>query len=400
MSSAIVVGSGPNGLAAAVALAYEGIEVTLLEAAPTVGGGTRSAELTVPGVLHDVCSAAHPFGVASPFLRSLPLERHGLRWRHPEIPLGHPLDGGRAAALVRSLDDTASSLGADGPAWRSLFAPLVERFDDVVGELFRPILHVPRHPLTLARFGVHALAPATWVARRWKGDAAQALFAGIAAHAIRPLGSTSTAAPGLLLAAAGHAVGWPVAEGGSQSIADALAALLVERGGRIETGVTVRSLADLPAVDVVLLDVAPSAAATIAGDRLPQRVRRAYQAWRHGPGAYKVDLAVEDGIPWADEFCGRAGTVHVGGTLAQIDAAEREVAAGRMPAAPFTLVGQQYLADPSRSTGNVHPVWAYAHVPHGYTGDATEAIITQIERFAPGFRDRIVGRAVRSPADL
>jgi phytoene dehydrogenase-like protein len=238
------------------------------------------------------------------------------------------------------------------------------------------------------------------VARRWKGDAAQALFAGVAAHAIRPLGRPTTSAPGLLLAAAAHAVGWPVAAGGSQAIAEALASVLVAHGGSIETGVTVRSLDDLPPSDVVLLDVSPSAAVTIVGDRLPDRVRRAYQAWRHGPGAFKLDLAVEGGIPWTNDVCRRAGTVHLGGTIAQIDAAERDVAAGRMPARPFMLVGQQHLVDPARSVGDVHPVWAYAHVPNGYTGDATDVLLDQIERFAPGTRERIVGRAARGPFDL
>jgi phytoene dehydrogenase-like protein len=399
-SNAIVVGSGPNGLAAAVALARAGVEVTVLEAAPTIGGGTRSAELTVEGLVHDVCSATHPFGAASPFFRSLPLEEHGLRWAHPEVALAHPLDGGRAALLHRSLDETAEALGADGPAWRSVLGPLVAHFDDVTGEVLRPLIHLPRHPLTLARLGLYGMPPATWVARRWKGDAAQALFAGIAAHAFRPLGRPTTSAMALVLAAAGHAVGWPVAEGGSQAIAAALASLLGELGGRIETGVAVRSLDDLPPAGAVLLDVAPSAVVAMAGDRLPDRVVRAYEAWRHGPGAYKLDLAVEGGIPWTNEDCRRAGTVHVGGTLAQIDAAEREVAAGRMPARPFVLVGQQYLADPGRSKGDVHPVWAYAHVPNGFTGDATDAVLDQIERFAPGWRERIVARQARGPIDL
>jgi phytoene dehydrogenase-like protein len=316
------------------------------------------------------------------------------------VPLAHPLDGGRAAVLHRSVDVTADGLGADGPAWRSVFGRLAAHFDDVVAEVFQPLLHVPRHPLSMARFGIYALPPATWVAKRWKGDAAQALFAGVAAHAIHDLRRPATSAPGLLMGAAGQVVGWPVAEGGSQAIADALVSILRSHGGRVETGVTVTSLADLPAADAVLLDVAPSSAVTIVGDRLPDRVRRAYQAWRHGPAAFKIDLAVEGGVPWAAADCGRAGTVHVGGTLAEMVATEKEVTAGRMPARPFMLVGQQHLADPGRSKGDLHPIWAYAHVPQGYTGDATDAMLDQIERFAPGFRERIVAKVTMGPVEL
>jgi len=400
MTSAIVVGAGPNGLAAAVALAREGVEVTVLEAASTVGGGTRSAELTVPGVIHDVCSAVHPFGAASPFLRSVDLQRHGLRWRWPEIELAHPLDGGRAAVLVRSLEETAEGLGGDGPAWRRVFGPLVERFDDVMAEVLQPLAHVPRHPLTLARFGWRALLPASVLARRWGHDEARALFAGVAAHAIHPLSRPTTGAAGMLLTAAGHAVGWPVAEGGSQAIADAMAGLLQELGGRIDTGVLVESLDELPPADITMLDLAPLAVVRLAGDRLPERVQRSYLRWRHGPAAFKVDLAVEGGLPWVNEACRRAGTVHVGGTFEEIALAEREVYTGRMPAHPFVLVAQQYLADPSRSQGDTHPVWAYAHVPRGFDGDATEAILDQIERFAPGTRPRVLGTHVTGPAAL
>lgn len=396
MTKAVVVGGGPNGLAAAVTLAQAGVAVTVLEAADTIGGGTRSSERTLPGLLHDHCSAIHPMGVASPFLRGLDLAAHGVTWRWPQVDLAHPLDGGRAAVLTRSLPNTAAGLGADGPAWRRLFGPLSAHFDELAEDLLQPVLRVPRHPVHLARFGVRALQPAALLARRWQGDEAAALFAGAAAHGIQPLDRPTTAAFGLVLIAAGHRYGWPVAEGGSRTITDALAKILVEAGGRIETGVRVRALPELPKADVVLLDLAPGAVVRIAGDLLPTRVRRAYQRFRHGPGAFKLDLAVEGGIPWANPHCRAAGTVHLGGTLAEIAHAERAVHNGRMPDRPFVLVGQQYLADPTRSAGDMHPVWAYAHVPHGYSGDASEAIIDQIERFAPGVRDRIVARHTTS----
>ncbi|RAY16117.1 FAD-dependent oxidoreductase [Actinomadura craniellae] len=393
MSTAIVVGAGPNGLAAAVTLARRGVRVTVVESAGTIGGGTRSEELTVPGLTHDRCSAVHPLGVASPFLRGLDLERHGLVWRHPEVDLAHPLDGGRAAAMTRSLPDTVARLGEDGPAWRRLFGPLAGDFDKLLAEVLRPLPHLPRHPLPLARFGVRALQPAALLARRWRSVEARALFGGVAAHGFHPLHRPTTAAVGLMLIAAGHRYGWPVAAGGSQAIARALAADLAEHGGTVETGVTVRSLADLPPSDAVLLDLAPGAVAALAGDRLPPRVRRAYRRYRHGPGAFKLDLAVEGGIPWADPHSLRAGTVHLGGTLEEMAQAERDINRGRMPERPFVLVAQQYLADPARSRGDVHPVYSYAHVPHGYSGDATEHVLRQFERFAPGTRERVVATA-------
>jgi phytoene dehydrogenase-like protein len=397
MSDAVVVGAGPNGLAAAVAIARAGFSVTVLEAAGQIGGGTRTRELTVPGVLHDVCSAVHPMGAASPFLRSLPLEDHGLRWRWAELDLAHPLDGGRAGVMQRSLIQTTADLGPDGGAWRRLFGPLADGFDDLAEDLLRPVQHVPRHPVALARFGLTALQPATLVARHLRTDTARALFGGVAAHVMHPLDRPTTAAAGLLLIAAGHHVGWPVAAGGSQAITDALASLLRSLGGRIETGVRVTSLGQVADARVTLLDVSPRSLVEIAGERLPRRVRAQLSRWRHGPAAFKLDLAVEGGVPWVVEACRRAGTVHVGGTLEEIAHAEREVHRGRLPERPFVLVGQQYLADPDRSARNVHPVWAYAHVPHGYTGDATSAIIDQLERFAPGLRERIVGQHVCSP---
>ncbi|BCN50778.1 FAD-dependent oxidoreductase [Rhodococcus hoagii] len=400
MTEGVVVGAGPNGLAAAVTLALRGVRVTVYEAADTIGGGTRTTERLAPGLLHDDCSAVHPMGVASPFFRSLDLAAHGLEWCYPEIDLAHPLDDAVAAVFVRSLEQTAGRLGPDGRAWAKLFGPIADRFDDIAAEVLRPIAHLPRHPIALAGFGIGALAPATLTARRWRTDQARALFAGVAAHAYYPLTRPTTAAAGLLMLGAGHRYGWPVAKGGSRAVTDALASLLRAHGGRIETGRRVRSLGELPRADVTLLDLSPTGVADLAGDLLPGRVARAYRRFRYGPAAFKLDLAVEGGVPWRDPACRRAGTVHVGGTLEEITAAERDVHRGRMPERPFVLVAQQYLADPSRSAGDVHPVWTYAHVPHGYPGDATEAILRQLERFAPGVRDRIVGAFARSATEM
>jgi len=400
VTDAVVVGSGPNGLAAAVTLARAGCHVTVLEAADRIGGGARSAELTLPGLLHDECSAFHPTGVASPFLRSLSLAEHGLRWLWPPLDLAHPLDGGRVAVMSRDLATTTRSLGRDGPAWQRLFEPLARDFDRLATEALRPVPHVPRHPWVLARFGLRAMLPATAVARRWRTEEARALFAGVAAHQVHPLRGPFSASVGLMLTAAGHAHGWPVAEGGSGAIANALASLLSSLGGTITTGTRVTSTDQLSGADIVMLDVAPSAAADILGRRLPTRVARAYRGYRHGPGAFKLDLAVEGGIPWTNELCGQAGTVHLGGTLEEIVESEAEVAAGRLPERPFVLIGQQFLADPSRSNGDLHPVWAYAHVPAGFAGDATEAILAQLERFAPGVRGRIRAQRSKSTLDL
>jgi phytoene dehydrogenase-like protein len=399
MRSAVVVGSGPNGLAAAVTLARAGVEVTVFEAADTIGGGTRTSELTGDGLLHDHCSAVHPLAVGSPFLGEVDLSRYGLRWCRPEVDLAHPLDDGTAGVMVQSLAATAALLGEDGRRWTRLFGSISEGLDDLLVDVLRPA-HVPSHPLRLARFGLPALVPAAWIARLLRTPQARALFGGVAAHAFHPLERPTTAAIGLMLIAAGHRYGWAVAEGGSRSIAEAMAKALAEHGGTIETGVRVRSLAELPPADAVLLDLAPGAAADVCGDRLPARVARAYRRWRHGPGAFKVDLAVEGGIPWTNEHCRKAGTVHLGGAFAEIAAAERDIWARRMPERPFVLVGQQYLADPTRSNGDRHPVWSYAHVPPGYDGDATDAILAQFERFAPGTRERIVGMSVRPTTAL
>jgi phytoene dehydrogenase-like protein len=400
VSTATVVGTGPNGLSCAVALARAGVEVTVLEAEETIGGGTRSAELTLPGLVHDVCSAVHPMAAASPFFRSLGLERHGLEWRWPEVALAHPLDDGSAAELRQSLEQTAAGLGADGPAWARLFGSPAAHFDAINEDALRPILRLPRHPLSLARFGLPALAPATLLTRSWKSAGARALFGGVAAHSFSPLTQPLSSSVGMALVSACHSGGWPVAAGGSQAIADALAADLREHGGRIETGIRVRTLAELASPDIVAFDLAPGAVAEIVGDRLPAKVARAYRRYKHGPGAFKVDLAVEGGVPWTAEACRRAGTVHAIGSFEELVAAERDVNCGRMPARPFVLVGQQYLADPQRSAGDVHPIWAYAHVPSGYVGDGEGAVIDQIERFAPGLRERIVATAVSTPAEI
>jgi len=400
VSEAIVVGSGPNGLAFAVALAREGVRVTVLEAEETIGGGTRSSELTVAGLLHDHCSAVHPMAAGSPFFNSLGLDRYGLEWRWPEVDCAHPLDGGSAGVMLHSLARTVEGLGEDGRAWARLFGAPSRSLEALNEDLLRPILHAPRHPLRLARFGLPAAMPATALARIWSTLEARALFGGVAAHALRPLNRPMSSAVAMALTSGCHRFGWPVARGGSRSITDALAAVLRERGGEIETGVRVTSLGELPRAGAVVLDLAPSGVADVAGDRLPPRVERAYRAYRHGPGAFKVDLAVEGGVPWTNEAARRAGTVHAGGSFEEVVAAERDVNRGRMPKRPFVLVSQQYLADPERSAGDVHPIWSYAHVPHGYDGDAEEAVIDQIERFAPGLRERVVARVSWSPREL
>jgi len=405
MTTAVVVGSGPNGLAAAVRLAQAGLEVTVLEAAETVGGGTRSSERTLPGLLHDECAGFHPMGVASPYLASLDLERHGLRWRWPELDLAHPLDDGRAGIVTRDAETTGRSLGADAERWARLFAPALGDFDGLMQEVLGPVLHLPRRPVTLGRFGLRALPPATTTVRRFGDEPARALFAGMAAHAFGRLDRPLTSSVGLLLAASAQAVGWPVAEGGSAAIPRALVAELEAHGGRVLTGIRVTSLGQLRdltgrAPDVVMLDTSARDAVTILGDRLPGRVRRALLRFRYGPAAFKVDLAVEGEIPWTNPDCGRAGTVHLGGSAAEIADAERRTVRGELAERPFVLLGQQWLADPGRSRDGLNPVYAYAHVPHGYPGDATEVVIGQIERFAPGFRDRIRAVATRGPAEL
>ncbi len=400
MTSAIVVGSGPNGLAAAARLARAGLDVTVLEASSEIGGGTRSSEMLVEGLVHDHCSAVHPLAAGSPFFAGLNPPLEGLTWLQPEVDCVHPLDNGSSGSVYRSMDRTAEALGTDGERWRRVFEPMASHFDTLFADASQPVLRVPRHPLTLARFGAGAMLPATTLAWKWKTEEAKALWAGVAAHAFSRLDRPMTSAVGLMLIVAAHAKGWVVAQGGSQAIADALVADIERHGGRIETGVRVTALDDLPPSDVLMLDVSPSIAADILGDRLPDRIARSYRRFRHGPGAFKVDFAIEGDVPWRAEAARRAGTVHLGGGFDEVVATEAAVSRGEMPERPFVLVGQQYLADPSRSVGNTNPLWTYAHVPNGYTGDATEAITAQIERFAPGFRERIIGTASRSATQM
>ncbi|MFD9827732.1 phytoene desaturase family protein [Tsukamurella tyrosinosolvens] len=399
MTTGTVVGGGPNGLAAAITLARAGVETTLLEAGDTVGGGLRSFEAIVPGLIHDHCAAIHPMAVGSPFLATVDLARRGLRWRSAELECVHPLDDGTAGVLRRTVGDTAEGLGRDGAAWRALFGRPVRNFDKIGPSMLGPLLRVPRHPVALAGFGAPTPLPAAALARAFRTPQARGLWGGVAAHAFRPLHEPMSSAIGKGMLTAGHAFGWQVAEGGSGALAAALLAEFEDLGGRVETGVRVTA-ANLPASDVTLLDLDPHQVAAVLGDRLPSRVLRAFERFRYGPGAFKVDFAVQGGVPWTNPDARRSSTVHLGGEFAEIAATEKSIAAGKMPERPFVLVGQQYLADPSRSVGDVHPVWSYAHVPSGYTGDATEAIIAQIERFAPGFRDRIVGTAVCSTTEM
>ena len=400
MSEAIVVGSGPNGLVCAAVLARAGVKVTVLEAEQRIGGGIRSAELTLPGLVHDECAAVHVMAVGAPSLTELSLERHGLEWCWPEVDLAHPLDGGEEGMLVRSITETAAGLGDDGRTWKFVFGSPSSGFEELSEDIMRPILHPPAHPLRLLRFGLPAAMPATLLARKFRTERARALFGGCAAHAFSPLSRPMSSSVGMALICAGHHYGWPVARGGSRAIGEALAAVVREHGGSFETGRRVSSLSELPVADAVVLDLAPGAVADIAGDSLPAHVARAYRRYRHGPGAFKVDLAVAGGVPWTSEAARRAGTVHVCGSFAEIAFAEREINRGRMPERPFVIVCQQSLADPSRARDDVHPVWAYAHVPNNYRGDATEALLDQIERFAPGLRDRILATVVRSTAEL
>jgi phytoene dehydrogenase-like protein len=397
---AVVIGAGPNGLAAAITIAEAGREVLLLEAQPTIGGGTRTGELTLPGFHHDVCSAIHPGGAASPFFRRLPLADHGLEWIHPEVMIAHPLDDGSAGILLRDVEDTAAALGDDAGAYRRLIAPVSRRWSRVEGSVLGPITRPPRHPLAMAAFGLRALPPATWTARRFRTPQAKALWAGMAAHAFLPLERPLTSAAALLLTLTGHEAGWPVAKGGSQAIADALASYLTSLGGRIETSTPVKALTDVPAARAVLFDTSPRAAVDIAGDRIPSRYRRKLERYRYGAGAFKVDWAMSGPMPWTSDACRRAGTVHVGGPFDEVALAEREVYAGRHPDKPYMLVGQQSLVDASRAPAGRHTLWAYCHVPNGSTVDMTDRMERQLDRFAPGWRDLVLARNVRTPADL
>jgi phytoene dehydrogenase-like protein len=397
---AVVVGAGPNGLAAAITLAYAGRSVVVLEAADTVGGGTRSAALTLPGFMHDVCSAVHPLGIASPIFETMPADL-GLQWLQPELPLAHPLDGGRAAVLHRSVSQTADQFGGAGSRrYRRLLDPLLDRWEPILHSVLQPLLSRPRHPIMLGRFGLRALPSATLVSRYLGDESASSLFVGCAAHAFLPLSRPLTASFGALLLMSGHAVGWPVAAGGSQAVADAMEAYLLSLGGEIRTGTKVTALTDLPAHRVALFDTHPHQLASIAAGDLPSRYRRQLTRFRPGPAAWKVDYALDGPVPWTNDACRRAGTVHIGGTAAEIAAAEADVARGRMPDQPFIVSAQASVVDPTRAPAGKHTLWAYAHVPNGYDGDGTEALERQIERFAPGFRDLVLARHVMTPADF
>lgn len=397
----MIVGAGPNGLAAAIELARNGRSVHVIEGAATIGGGTRTEELTLPGFHHDVCSAVHPLALGSPFMRTLPLERFGLELIEPEVQAAHPLDGGEAVALMRSLDETADGLGRDGRAYRSLVSAFVSHWDRLADALLGPLTRPPRAPLLAARFGSRGALPAAVCARtRFRTPQGRALVAGMAAHAVRPLEAPGTTAFALVMLSLGHACGWPVARGGSAQITTAMRAYLESLGGTVEVGRPVASLAELPESRAVLFDVAPRALAEICGDALPRRYRRALRRYRIGPGVFKVDYALSGPVPWSAPAVRAAGTVHVGGTLQEIAASERAVARGSSSDRPYVLVAQQSLADPTRAPEGRHTLWAYCHVPNGSTADMTAAIEAQIERFAPGFRELVLARETRTPAQL
>jgi phytoene dehydrogenase-like protein len=397
---AVVVGAGPNGLTAAVELARAGVSVAVLEAQPEIGGGTRSAELTLPGFVHDVCSAIHPVGALSPAFRALDLEARGVAWVEPEIALAHPFDDGSAACVARSLEETAEGLGADGRAYEALLRPFVESAEPLFDEILRPI-RFPRRPLLMARFGLAGLRSSDALVRaRFEGARTRALFAGCAAHSLVPLSFPGSASFGVVLLACAHVASWPCVRGGSSRIAQALAAVLEQHGGEVHTGRPVRSLDDLPDARAVLFDLTPRQVLEICGEALPPRYRRRLSRYRYGPGVFKVDWALGGPIPWRAEGCRRAGTVHVGGSCESIAAGEAAAWRGAHSERPLVLVGQQSLFDPSRAPAGRHTGWAYCHVPHGSTVDMTDAIERQVERFAPGFRDLILARHTLAPAQL
>ena len=397
---AVIVGSGPNGLAAAIELARNGRRVAVLEAEDTLGGGVRSAEITLPGFVHDLGSAIHPLGYASPFFSTLPLEEHGLEWVHPEAPLAHPFDDGSAAVLHKSIEKTASGLGPDGEAYRRLMAPLsadaVRIATSLTGD-FR----LPRHPVSLSLGGLRALRPAHALAKDlFASEAARGLFAGNAAHSFLPLEGRPSALFGLVLGVLGHAFGWPFPRGGAQNLADALVSHLTSLGGEVHTGIRVRSVRDVPRTRSVLFDVTPRQLLSIAGEHFSGRYRSSLERYRYGPGIFKVDFALDSPVPWAAEECSKAGTVHLGGSLDEISAGEAAVTRGEHPERPFVLLAQQSLFDDSRAPEGKHTVWAYCHVPNGSTTDMTGRIENQIERFAPGFRDRILAKTTAGAAEL
>jgi phytoene dehydrogenase-like protein len=399
MPDAVVVGSGPNGLAAAITLAQAGRSVVVIEAADTIGGGVRSAEVTLPGFVHDVCSAIHALARASPCFGELPLAEHGLELVDSPAAMAHPLDDGTAVMLERSVEETAAGLGPDSEEYRTLMGFFVDRSANLVPFLLgrSPLT---RRPLLAARFGVRGLRSAVGFAKRFEGERARALFGGLAAHSIQDLRRPPTASFGLVLGLLAHTHGWPLVRGGSQQLADALASYLRSLGGQIELGRHVDSIDEFPGSRVTMLDLTPRQILGVAGHRLPARYSRALRRYRYGPGVFKVDWALDGPVPWTAEGCARAATVHVGGTFEEIVASEQAVWEGDAPERPFVLVAQQSLFDDTRAPEGKHTLWAYCHVPNGSTQDMTERIEAQIERFAPGFRDLIRERSVRSPAEI
>jgi phytoene dehydrogenase-like protein len=399
---AVIVGAGPNGLTAAVTLASQGLAVRVYEAAATVGGGARTEELTLPGFRHDPCSAVHPLGAGSPVLTRLPLARHGLRWLHPPVPLAHPFPDGSAAVLDRSVRLTMASLGQDAHAYRLLVGPFRGRWDELAADVLRPQLNGrPAHPVRLAKFGLRSALPTAALAGTLlRGPRARALLAGLAGHAMVPLTSVATSGIALLLAIAAHEVGWPFAAGGSQAISDALAAHLTELGGEIVTGAPVRSWPDLPNARAFIFDTSPAMLAEIAADRLPPGYVSRLAGYRYGPGVFKIDYALAGPMPWTAPDARRAGTVHLGPGYGDIAASLRSASNASAPDAPFLIVAQPSVADPSRAPAGRHVLWVYAHVPNRWPGDATAAIERQLDRFAPGFRDLVLGRRVAGPASI
>jgi phytoene dehydrogenase-like protein len=396
---AVVIGSGPNGLSAAITLAQKGKSVALYEAKETIGGGMRSAELTLPGFIHDICSAIHPMAVGSPFFNTLSLESHGLKWIHPEASLAHPFDDGSTAMLERSIDSTSATLKLDAEAYKNLMKPLVFKWDKVVNNLLGP-LSFPEHPLAMLNFGLFGIQSASRLARsHFKGKLARGFFAGMAAHSIMPLDKSLTAAFGLVLGIVGHVHGWPMASGGSQNIANALTSVFTSLGGKIFTGVQISKLDELDA-PILLFDVGPKQLLNIAGKRFSNSYKRKLESYRYGPGVFKMDWALHHPIPWKNKECLRAGTVHLGGSLEEIEQSEREVWENRHPEKPFIIMAQQSLLDERRAPSGKHTAWGYCHVPNGSTFDMSERIEKQIERFAPGFRDCIFARSSRTTADL
>ncbi len=398
---AVVVGAGPNGLAAAITLAQAGLEVVVYEGADTVGGGARTEELTLPGFRHDPCSAVHPLGAGSPVMRAWPLEQHGLSWIQPDLALAHPFPDGSAATLARSMTGTAASLGADRQAYLRLLRPFAGRWDELAPDVLRaPLDGVPRHPLLLARFGLLGLAPAGALTRYFRGGHARGLLAGLAAHVTAPLTSAATGAVALVFALAAHEVGWPFPRGGTQALSDAMASLLTSLGGTVRTGHPVHDLAGLPGARAYLFDTSPEQMAAIAGSRLPRRYADRLRRYRHGPGVFKIDYALSGPVPWTAEACRRAGTVHLGSSVGDISAALRSVHRGTAPARPFLITAQPSLSDPARAPAGSHVFWVYGKVPNGWRQDHTAAIEAQIDRFAPGFRNLVLARAVTAPAGI